>query len=76
MNYDLDFGGKKYGRAGHYTCYVQKTLPMRATLTGAKAYDPDVEEIEIWDAGLGIVYLIQPAPGASHLAKHPKISIK
>ena len=42
------------------------------TLTGAKADDPDVEEVEIWDAGLGLIDLIQPAPGAPVLAKlHP-----
>lgn len=32
--------------------------------TGGEADDPDVEEIEVGDAGVGLVHLVQPAPGA------------
>ena len=39
------------------------------TLTRAEADDPDVAEVEVGDAGLGLVDLIQPAPGAPLLAK-------
>jgi hypothetical protein len=37
----------------------QKTL-----LTGCEADDPNVEEVEVGDPRLGLVDLVQPAPGA------------
>jgi hypothetical protein len=33
-------------------------------LTGGEADDPNVEEVEVGEAGLGLVDIVQPAPGA------------
>ena len=42
-----------------------------AGLTGGEADDPDVEEVEVGDAGPGLARLLQPAPGAPLAAPPP-----
>jgi hypothetical protein len=36
----------------------------KTLLTGCEADDPNVEEVEVGDPRLGLVDLVQPAPGA------------
>ncbi|EMS56415.1 hypothetical protein CFC21_035163 [Triticum aestivum] len=41
----------------------------RGALTGAETDDPHVEEVEVGDAGLALVDLVQPASWAPFLAE-------
>nr|BAK02506.1 predicted protein [Hordeum vulgare subsp. vulgare] len=59
-------------KRGRGPCRKQETqIRWRGTLTGAETDDPHVEEVEVGDAGLGLVHLVQPAPWAPLLAKLP-----
>jgi len=49
----------------------ERSVSGRAGLTGGEADDPDVEEVEVGDAGPRLARLLLPAPGAPLAAPAP-----